>query len=68
MTEKEILQCFRREPSGMWRCVRGVTLSGPNGSIGMGPGMSFGRGVAFMGIDLASYLDGLVARYGAPQD
>lgn len=52
-----ICQCFQRNPNGTWTCLQAVTISGPNGQIGIGPGMTFSRGVAFMGVDLAAWLD-----------
>ncbi|MDN2564636.1 hypothetical protein N1F89_00215 [Aquibium sp. A9E412] len=66
MTDKELLNCFRRDPNGMWRSVQSVQISGPNGSVGIGPGMSFSRGAAFMGLNLAAELDRLAAVYGEP--
>ena len=64
MTELEVLDSFQRQPNGMWACVRPVTIKGPSGEISIGPGMSFSRGVAFMGIDLAAMLDELALKHG----
>ncbi|MFC1926853.1 hypothetical protein ACFLWV_03795 [Chloroflexota bacterium] len=50
-------EAFQKNPDGSWSCVRPVTISGPSGQIQIGPGMSFNRGVLFMGVDLATLLD-----------
>ena len=59
MTELEVLQSFRRNADGTWTAVRGFTVGG----VSMGPGVSFSRGVSFSGVDMASELDALAAKY-----
>ncbi len=53
----EICQSFRKNADGSWTSIGSVTINGPNGSIQIGPGMTFQRGVLFMGLDLAAWLD-----------
>jgi hypothetical protein len=48
---------FRHNDDGSWSPLVPVRITGPNGSVQIGPGVSFREGVAFMGIDLAALLD-----------
>lgn len=48
---------FQRNPNGSWTSIKSVTINGPNGQIQISPGMTFIRGVLFMGLDLAAWLD-----------
>ncbi len=50
---------FRRNPDGSWTCVAESTIEGPNGRMPVTPGMTFARGLKFMGVDLAALLDTL---------
>ena len=45
-------QAFKMQPNGMLAVVQPVTITGPNGQVSMGPGMSFGPGVAMMGLNV----------------
>jgi hypothetical protein len=51
------IQAFRRDADGSWTCVAPTTFDGPNGRIQVAPGTRFTRGTAFMGVDLATWLD-----------
>lgn len=62
MTDQELLSHFQREPNGMWTCVKGITITGPGGEVGLGPGASFSHGAQFMGVNLAALLDAAAAR------
>lgn len=65
MTDAELLSHFQRNPDGSWTTVKPIQLSSPGGgSIGAGPGMTFTRGVLFMGVNLAAELDAAAARVG----
>lgn len=64
MTDQELLSHFQRNPDGSWSAIRPITIGNQNGSIGVGPGMSFSRGVSFMGVNLAEELDAAAARQG----
>jgi hypothetical protein len=50
---------FQRNPNGTWSPTRQITITLPNnsGQISLGPGVSFGSGVRFGGIDLYSLLE-----------
>jgi len=49
---------FRKNPDGSWTCIKPVTISKPSGGeIKISPNITFNRGVAFMGVDLAKWLD-----------
>ncbi len=56
---------FKRNPDGSWTCVRNVTLEGPGGRLQVTAGASFYRGMVYMGVDLASYLEAN-AKSGTP--
>jgi len=45
-------QAFQMQSNGMLAVMEPVTIQGPNGSIKMGRGMSFGPGVSMMGINV----------------
>jgi hypothetical protein len=59
MTEIEVLQSFRRNANGSWTALKPFSIGG----VSAGPGISFSRGVAFSGLDLAALLDQLAAKY-----
>jgi len=48
---------FERNPDGSWSCVRNVTLEGPGGRMQVTAGARFYRGMVYMGVDLARYLE-----------
>ena len=48
---------FRREKDGIWICVEPVTIRHPKGRMEVAPGSSFKKGEAYMGVDLATWLD-----------
>lgn len=52
------LDAFKKNPDGSWSAVKPITITSPTGEAEqIGPGMSFTKGVLFMGIDLAALLD-----------
>lgn len=48
---------FKRNDDGSYSVIKPVVIEGPNGKISLNPGITFRRGVAFMGIDIAKILD-----------
>lgn len=49
---------FKKNPDGSWKCIKPVTIENPkSGKIQLGVGLSFTRGVQFMGVDIAKWLD-----------
>ena len=50
-------KAFQRNADGSWTCVEGTTLDGPNGRIQVSEGTTCRRGVLFMGVELAKWLD-----------
>jgi hypothetical protein len=62
---ENFIEAFRRNADGSWSCIRNVTLNGPSGRIQVTEGSTFRRGMTFMGIDLAGFLDAQ-ARPGPP--
>ena len=58
MTQQNVCGAFQRNDNGTWTSIDSATISGPGGGIiQIGPGMTFSRGVQFMGVDLAAWLD-----------
>ena len=53
----DYITSFRRDGEGTWICVTPTTIAHPNGRIQVPAGSSFHRGVEFMGVDLAAWLD-----------
>ncbi len=55
---QNICQSFRKNADGSWTSIQSVTITGQGGGqIQIGAGMTFTRGVQFMGLDLAAWLD-----------
>jgi hypothetical protein len=48
---------FQRNADGSWTCLKPTTLEGPNGRIQVSEGSTYRRGMLFMGIELARWLD-----------
>ena len=48
---------FQRNADGSWTCLKPTTLEGPNGRIQVSEGSTYRRGMLFMGIELAKWLD-----------
>jgi len=57
MLPASIVVAFRRNANGSWTSLRSTTISGPNGYVTIPAGMTFSRGVQFMGLELATLLD-----------
>ena len=53
----EFISNFVREPDGSWLCVQPAETTLDGGRIQVAPGARFTRGMRFMGVDLAEYLD-----------
>ncbi|QGM96204.1 hypothetical protein [Methylocystis parvus] len=47
---------FRNNGNGSFTVLKPITMQGPNGSVQIGSGMTFGPGVLFMGVDLSAGL------------
>jgi len=56
-TEDNVASAFSFTPDGSWLCVRSVTVPIRSRTMQVEPGMVFARGVRYMGVDLASWLD-----------
>ena len=54
---KRLLDAFVRQPGGTWVCVRHTSFEGPQGRMEVARGSVFEPGSAFMGVDLAAWLD-----------
>ena len=53
----EFRECFIRDPSGAWRCVKPADLQLPTGRVQVTAGSVFTRRTRFMNVDLAALLD-----------
>lgn len=58
MIDENVCNNFQKNPDGSWTSVGSTRISNSSGGeIQIGPGMTFNKGVQFMGVDLATYLD-----------
>ena len=57
MAETFSCDAFEKEKDGSWRCVRTVTIKGARGLIQLPVGMSFTKGIPYMGVEVAERLD-----------
>lgn len=57
---------FCRNADGSWTCNTAGTFNGPNGRIQVTPGSTFYPGTAFMGFDLAAWLEEQIAALATP--
>jgi len=49
---------FRKNPDGSWTCIKPAAIMKPDGGVvELSPGITFRKGVAFMGVDVAGLLD-----------
>ena len=48
---------YRRNADGSWTCVKAATLQGPNGRMQVSEGTTYRRGMLYMGVELAKWLD-----------
>lgn len=48
---------FRANSNGSWTTIARVTIPGPNGQVTLDPGVTVTPGVAFNGLDIASWLN-----------
>ena len=60
----EFRQCFIRDPSGAWRCVKPADIQLPTGRVQVTAGSVFTRTTRFMNVDLAALLDEQVGEGG----
>jgi hypothetical protein len=54
---QSLARAFQRNADGSWTCVEPATLNGPSGRIQVPIGATYHRGMMFMGIELAKWLD-----------
>lgn len=54
---EKLAKAFQRNADGSWTCVQPMTLEGPNGRIQVPEGVHLKRGMLFMGVELAKWLD-----------
>ena len=57
MAERDVRDAFWRDQDGSWICIDPITIEHPKGRMQVSPGTTIKRGVPFMGIDLATWLD-----------
>jgi hypothetical protein len=58
MEERDVRQSFWRDHDGSWICIDPVTIEHPKGRVQVSPGTTLRPGIPFMGIDLATWLEG----------
>ena len=57
MATHDVRDAFWRNEDGSWICIDPITIDHPHGRMQVSPGTTFKPGVAFMGIDLARWLE-----------
>ena len=57
MTQTGVRDAFSRNADGSWVCITPVTIEHPHGRMQVSPGTTVKPGEAFMGIDLAAWLE-----------
>jgi len=65
---ENFFDAFRRNADGSWSCIQDVTLNGPGGRIQVPAGKTFERGMVFMGVDLAGFLEAKARGAAPPAD
>jgi len=65
MIEK-FTRAFVRNPDGSWFCREPVVILGPNGQWTTTPGVTYRRGKAVQGYDVAQWLDDWHNHQAAP--
>jgi len=57
MEETFSCDAFEKKPNGDWHCIKTVTIKGPRGLIQLATGMTFTKGIPYMGVEVAERLD-----------
>jgi len=58
MEETFSCDAFEKDKDGNWRCIKAVTIKGPRGLLQIAVGMTFTRGIPYLGlVDVAERLD-----------
>jgi len=55
--EVSISDAVEKDSEGNWHCVKAISIEMENRMMVLSAGMTFTRGVPFMGIDVAKWLD-----------
>ena len=55
--EKSPCDAFEKDSDGNWRCIEAIDLEIENRMMVIGQGMTFTKGIPFMGFDVAKWLD-----------
>ena len=57
MEEKPLRDSFEKDPNGDWRCTKAIAIKGPRSQIQITVGMTFTKGIPFMGVDVAELIE-----------
>jgi len=55
--EVSISDAVEKDSEGNWHCLKAISIEMENRMIALGAGMTFTKGVPFLGIDVAKWLD-----------
>ncbi len=55
--EKSPCDAFEKDSDGKWHCTAAVSIEIENRMMVIGEGLTFTKGVLFMGVDIAKWLD-----------
>lgn len=53
-----ILDRFKKNPDGTWTCTRATSIKVGNRVLAINQGMTFTKGVPYLVVDVAEWLDG----------
>ena len=67
MDERHVRNAFWRNEDGSWICIDPITIDHPAGRVQVAPGTTLVPGIAYMGIDLAVWLDQRLKTPGPPR-
>ena len=57
MEETFSCDAFEKDKDGNWRCIKAVTIKGLSGLLAIAVGVTFTRGIPYLGVDVAERLD-----------
>lgn len=54
---EDACSCFKKNPDGTWSSIKPTMIFGYGGITPITPGLVFTKGVVWMGVDMAAWLD-----------
>ena len=57
MEEKPLRDSFEKDKDGNWCCTKATAVKGPRGLLQISQGMTFTKGIPFMGVDIGEMIE-----------